>query len=359
MFNLKNIKVKKILNSNSFCNINKINLMNIRIIKKERNIFNLIKFNFSEIKNKNFNENIKIKPYNTPRDHLISGYFNNGTARFVFSDISNIITDCRKRFNIYEYENLNYLSLAYNTTLFMNSFLQGEERVKLSTQFSEYFDIDKQKYLVKNIYSESISTGEVRGYLEETIVKSSDFEGSIDDYLKISKILYGQKSEITSMIKLGENKFKEEDIFRYFEESEQIKTYLKFKLSYKEDVDKMLSHGFIIQKMPFFDEDLLQEKYNQIISNEKFIDIIEGNLCISKIVELFSELNFDVTITNRTPVDFFCRCSLDTFKTLLKSFPKEEILDMQNKKQDSLKCRTCNTKYILSDQDFNDLIKSD
>jgi molecular chaperone Hsp33 len=325
--------------------------MKIKIIKKERNILNLTKFNFSNIKNKNF------KPYNTPRDHLISGYFNNGTARFVFSDISNIISDCRKRFNIYEYENLKYLSLAYNTTLLMNSFLQGEERVKLSTQFSEYFDNDKQKLLVKNIYSESISTGEVRGYLEETIIKSSDFEGSIDDYLRISKILYGQKSEITSMIKLKENKFTEEDIFRYFEESEQIKTFLKFHLTFKEDVDKMLSHGFIIQKMPFFDEGLLQEKFNQIISNEKFINITQGNLCVNKVEELFNDLNFEVTIT-RTPVDFFCRCSLETFKTLLKSFPKEEILDMQNKKQDSLKCRTCNTKYILNDKDFNDIINS-
>lgn len=314
--------------------------------KNKNNIIkNLIKFNFS-----------KFKPYNTTKDHLIIGYFNDGTARFVFSDISNIISNCRKRFDMYEFENLKYLSLAYNTTLLMNSFLQGEERVKLASQFSEYFD--KDKILVKNIYSESICTGEVRGYLEENIVKSSDFEGSIDDYLKISKILYGQKSEISSMIKLKENKLTQEDIFRYFEESEQIKTFLKFETSYKENIDKMFSHGFIIQKMPDFDEALLEENFMKIISNKNYEEIIEGNLCVNKIEELFNDLKFDVTISSRTPVDFFCRCSIETFKSLLKSFPQEEVLDMQKKNQNSLKCRTCNTKYILTEKDFIDIINS-
>jgi len=106
---LTNLAIK---NSFSFSHFNKLNKSkNLHLINK-----NFIKFNFSK----------NLKPYSAHKDHLISGYFNNGTARFVFSDISNIISDCRKRFDIYEYENLKYLSLAYNTTLLMNSFLQGE-----------------------------------------------------------------------------------------------------------------------------------------------------------------------------------------------------------------------------------------
>jgi redox-regulated HSP33 family molecular chaperone len=329
--------IKKVGNILTF-EIGKMNNKNISMI-------NTIKFKFS-----------KLKPYGTNRDHLLSGFFNDGTARFVFSDISNILSDCRKRFDLYEFENLKYLSIAYNTTILMNSFLQGEERVKLSSQFSDY--IDRDRILVKNLYSESISTGEVRGYIEETVVKESEFEGSIDDYLKISKILYNQKSENSSMIRLKENKLTEIDIYRYFEESEQIKTFLNFETSYREEIDRMFSHGFIIQKMPDFDEGLLKERFDNIISNDIYNDICKGNLCVLKIEELFKELNFDVTISNRTPIDFFCRCSLETFKSLLKSFSIEDILDMHKKNQNTLKCRTCNTQYKLSGKDFTDIMDS-
>ena len=43
---------------------------------------------------------------------------------------------------------------------------------------------------------------------------------------------------------------------------------------------------------------------------------------------------------------------------IVESFLKKDLIDMQNKNQNSLKCRTCNTKYILSEKDFNDIINS-
>lgn len=297
-----------------------------------------------------------LKDYKIHRDHTINGFFKDGSARFVFSDISNILSETRRRFNIYEFHKLQYLGIAYNTTILMNTFLAGEERVKLIAQFTDSEVEDRLN--ITNVYSESICTGEVRGYLEDYTVNKSDFEESFNQFLKVSKILYNHKSEVTGTIKLTENKLTENDIFRYFEESEQIRTYVKFKSSYKEEEDKMLSHGFILQKMPDCDLELLENQLKKIVESEKYRNMINDHLSITKIRDLFEFLNLDVVISGRTPVDFFCQCSLEDFKTLLRTFPREDLKDMKAKNQNSLKCRTCNTNYVLSEKDFEDILNN-
>ncbi len=100
--------------------------------------------------------NSMIKDYASNRDHIITGYFNDGSARFVFSDISNIISNCRQRFDLYEYDKLKYLSIAFNTTILMNTFLSGEERVKLTSQLSENIDEEKKEFFLTIISKFSI-----------------------------------------------------------------------------------------------------------------------------------------------------------------------------------------------------------
>jgi len=202
------------------------------------------------------------KNYKKNRDHLISGYFNDGSARFVFSDISNIISNCRQRFNLYEYKKLKYLSIAYNTTILMNTFLSGEERVKLTSQFSHKL-YGENKINVTSIFSESICTGEVRGFLEENEFKEEEFDGEINQYLKIAKILYNHKTEVSGIIKLYNSELTENDIFRYFEESEQIRTFVIFSTLYEEPEDKVISQGFILQRMPDSNLDILEQNFKK------------------------------------------------------------------------------------------------
>jgi hypothetical protein len=71
-----------------------------------------------------------IKDYSVKKDHMISGFFKDGSARFVISDISDTLKDAQKRFEINEPKKLSQLGIAYNIALIINSFLNGEERVK-------------------------------------------------------------------------------------------------------------------------------------------------------------------------------------------------------------------------------------
>jgi molecular chaperone Hsp33 len=65
---------------------------------------------------------------------------------------------------------------------------------------------------------------------------------------------------------------------------------------------------------------------------------------------------FEIEIVNNTPVDFFCRCSLERFMSKLLTLGKQEILSMKAEDQRELVCQYCSSTYTLSDENFAQLI---
>jgi molecular chaperone Hsp33 len=278
-----------------------------------------------------------LKDYIGRKDHLISGFFTDGMARFVVSDITQTLNK-KFKFNNEKKEELN---IAFNTSLIMNSFLEGEERVKLICQY------EKNKIL-NSIYSESICTGEVRGFYEEEKYN----EKWDKNYLKISKILYNHAEEVYGIIKLEGNKLTEDDIYNYFENSEQIRTHVYFKN--KPD----LALGFILQKMPGCDDVELENRFIKILQNNHFRKILNDGLSITDLRNVFTDLNMQVEGFKRTPIQYFCRCTRDQFYQVLKKLGKDNLVDMRNKQHNKITCKNCNKLYELSEKDFQDLINS-
>jgi redox-regulated HSP33 family molecular chaperone len=191
---------------------------------------------------------VKPAPIKFQKTFNINNYFKDGSARFILSDISETLNEARIRFNINDPVKLSQLGIAYNTSLTINSFLNGEERVKFLCQ---YYNKMNNISMLTTIYSESIATGEVRGFIEETnldqINSNEKEEDEENSFLKISKILYHHTSEVYGVVKLrNSTKLTEDDIYSYFEESEQIRTHINF-TSFP--IAKIL---FSISKMPSF-----------------------------------------------------------------------------------------------------------
>lgn len=325
---------------------------------KIQNLKNFKQFNFFKIlKKHSTTSNQTLKDYVSKKDHMISGFFKDGSARFVMSDISQTLKDVQKRFEIYDIKKLEELGIGYNTCLVMNSFLNGEERVKLLCQYVQ--EVNNEKSFLTTIYSESIGTGEVRGFIEESKVDSEVLKKDFSSLLKISKILYGHTTEVYGIIKLrNNNKFTEEDVFKYFEESEQIRThvYCNFNAETKDGVVKdLISQSFILQKMPNCDLEELEFRFEKIINNQNFKEICQQGLNISKLQQIFDDLKLEVEL-RRTPTQFFCRCSKDGLKDVLVMMGSEEIYDMKAKNQNSVCCKNCNKEYILDNKDFEDIL---
>jgi molecular chaperone Hsp33 len=310
---------------------------------------NFTNFNSLYIKRKFSTE---IKDYITKRDHMISGFFKNGEARFVMSDVSSTLLEAHKRFEIYDKKNLSELGIAYNTSLIMNSFLNGEERIKLLCQYINEGNEDKS--LISTIYSESMATGEVRGFFEQSKVESSELNKDYSSFLKISKILYNHTSEVYGMIKLkNHNSFTEDDVFKYFEESEQIRTHVFFNNRVKEE--EIISQGFVLQKMPNCDLIKLENQFFDIINNKFFKQILDDGLTYTQFMNVFKDLGIEVEC-RRTPIQFFCRCSKEGLKNVLVMMGRLEIEDMIEKDQKSISCKNCNKEYLLTDQDFKEIL---
>jgi molecular chaperone Hsp33 len=316
-----------------------------------------IKNFYTNIYKNNFNNNpqIELKNYIGKKDHMISGFFKDGSARYVISDISDTLKDVKRRFDIQDNKKLSQLGIAFNTSLTLNSFLNGEERVKLVCQY--YNKMYENKSMMTTIYSESIGTGEVRGFIEEIKVDKDENKDDKEEYssfLKISKILYNHSSEVYGIIKLrNSNRLTEEDIFTYFEESEQIRTHVHFNFQNKND--DIISQSFILQKMPGCDDVELEKRFEKIINNRYYKDIEQYGLSYTKLNKIFDDLKIKVEMT-RTPIQFYCRCSKELFKKSLVMLDKDEILDMKDKNQNSIVCKTCNTEYILDQYDFEELL---
>lgn len=332
------------------------------INKKITYVSNFDLFSNYSIKKNFSNSKSFIKNYIGRKDHMISGYFKDGSSRFVLSDISETLNEARIRFNINDPVKLSQLGIAYNTSLTVNSFLNGEERVKFLCQ---YYNKMNNISMLTTIYSESIATGEVRGFIEETNLDQINFNEKDEDeensFLKISKILYHHTSEVYGVVKLrNSTKLTEDDIYSYFEESEQIRTHTNFNFKNISDYESnsfLISQSFMLQKMPDFSNSEIHDKYEQIRNNKFYKEIQNEGLNFTRINNMFEDLKFDVEM-RRTPIQFYCRCSKDQIKKSLIMLQKDEILDMKEKNQNSIECKICNTEYILNVQDFEYLLNN-
>lgn len=315
--------------------------------------FQLIKFSQQSFTSMSSSTPI-IKDYVSRKDHMISGFFKDGSARFVMTDISQTLQDAQSRFEIFTKEKLEQLGIAYNTSLIMNSFLNGEERVKLICQYIR--QINEEDPQMTTIYSESIGSGEVRGFFEEGKIESDQVDTEQNSFLKISKILYNQPTEVYGIIKLiNSGQLTEDDIYKYFEESEQIRTHVFFhhELSNK----NFISQGFILQKMPDCNLEELEKIFYRIINNKNFIEINKNGLFLNSFQKIFEELGIEIEGLRRTPIQFFCRCSKSQFMNVLIHLDKKELEDMKTRDHRVITCKNCNTDYSITDEDFANLIK--
>lgn len=331
-------------------------LINTKMMKF-RKIFPHLSKSVPNIRAFRFSEKLEpqaLKDYITRKDHMIAGFFKDGSARFVMSDISQTLKDAESKFNISNKEKLEQLGIAYNTALIMNSFLNGEERIKLISQYFKM--ISDEESQMTTIYSESIGTGEVRGFIEEGNFPNSELDKEKSSFLKISKILYNRSTEVYGIIKLtNSNQLTEDDVYKYFEESEQIRTHVFFHHELNEK--NFISQGFILQKMPDCDLVELEKRFFHIINNRNFRDINKNGLLISSFMNVFNDLGLEVEGIRRTPIQFFCRCSKSQFMNVLINLGKPEIEDMKRRDQTTITCKNCNTNYHLSNEDFEHLLK--
>ncbi len=218
-----------------------------------------------------------------------------------------------------------------------SAFLKGEERIIVDLQ--NYNNIGK-------IYAEAMPIGELRGFVTKESLNDSKI-------LKVSRILYGEAEPITGIVEIISSNISE--IFEeYLKMSEQVKSFVMLDATADTGGIIQQSGGLIVQAMPGASNSKITEVDNAIKSANSYCDYLSNDLRPDQILKAI--LPFEFKIIKSSLVDFFCRCSKDTFVNKLITLGIDEIKSMKNDNHNELVCQFCNNKYYIEDREFDNII---
>lgn len=231
----------------------------------------------------------------------------------------------------------------------MAIFLKGEERVIL--------EADGTGPIFK-VFAEASQVGEVRGFVsydsDQLAIfnseKMTDFFG--DGFYKVTKILYSKNEPVKGIVKLQEGDISSDLIFYHFQ-SEQIPTLVILDTKVDDAGRITGSSGLMVQALPGVTDSEILALYKAVAQVRSLNEI----LTLQDNLELILKeiLPFEFNLIKNDIVDFFCRCSLDTFKKKLLTLGLPELRKLKEENHNELVCQYCNAHYYLEDKDFIEL----
>lgn len=138
-----------------------------------------------------------------------------------------------------------------------------------------------------------------------------------------------------------------DDIAMYYSLSEQQNSAVALGVLVDRDYSIKSSGGFIVQPLPFIEEEDLSKLENLLNNLKSVSDYFDNDKDVEEIAkELF--LDFDLEITEKIPVKFNCDCSEDRMERALISLGKEELKNIieEDEKIETV-CHFCNKKYLF------------
>lgn len=213
---------------------------------------------------------------------------------------------------------------------------------------------------ISKLYGEASHSGESRGYVEfredvasKIIVDQPENVIGIG-FLKVTRILYDHAEPVTGIIELTKSDVAS-DLAYYYNKSEQIPTAVLMEVTTNDQGWVETSDGLIIQAMPGFSNEELRQTFGRINSLLEREKLFSHQNSIEQILdEIFPE---GYSITKNNIIDFFCRCSKDSFINALITLELNEIEEMQKNNQNELVCKYCNKHYYLDNSDFEKIIE--
>lgn len=288
-------------------------------------------------------------------DYMIRAIDKKQTFRLFMARTTNTVEEARKRHNT-----TPTTSAALGRTLtagLMMGYMMKNENDKLTININGSGPIG-------TIMTVSDNSGHIKGYVDNPNV---DLPLKQNGKLDVGGAV-GLNGKVTVMMDLG---LKEpyigstdivtgeigEDIATYYYLSEQQNSAVAVGVLVDRDYSIKSSGGFILQTLPFIEEEDL-EKLEKTLNNLKSVsDYFDNNDDVENIAkDLFSE--FDLEITDKIPVEFICECSEDRMEQALMTIGKQELKKLieEDGKIETV-CHFCNEKYMFEGEKLKNILK--
>ncbi|MFU0828300.1 MAG: 33 kDa chaperonin [Lachnoclostridium sp.] len=147
-----------------------------------------------------------------------------------------------------------------------------------------------------------------------------------------------------------------EDITYYYAVSEQVPSSVALGVLMNKDNTVKQAGGFIIQLMPFAEEEViagLEKKIGEITSVTKLLD---ANMTPEIILDHILG-DFKLEILDKIPTAYTCNCSKERVEKAIISIGPKDIQEMiKENKPIEVNCHFCNTHYVFSVDELQALL---
>lgn len=206
------------------------------------------------------------------------------------------------------------------------------------------------------------SQGSVKGYVYEPEVMLPAKNGKLDvggalgqGVMTVIKDM-GLKEPYSGQTILQTGEIAE-DLTYYFATSEQVPSSVGLGVLMEKDNTVRCAGGFIVQVMPFIEDDVLNRLEQNIQNIQSVTSMLDNGHTPEEMLSQVLE-GLDLEITDTMPAKFSCNCSKERIEKAIISVGKKEIQSMINDgKEIEVKCHFCNTAYTYSVEELKELLK--
>lgn len=207
------------------------------------------------------------------------------------------------------------------------------------------------------------SKGNVKGYVgNPNVLIPANYAGKLDvgaaigyGTLTVIKDM-GLKEPYVSQVPLGTSEVAE-DLTYYFASSEQVPSALGLGVLMSKDNTVKQAGGFIVQLMPFADEEVINKLEERVNNISSVTEMLEKGMTPEDILkEVMGDM--DVEFTDKIETGFVCNCGKEKIAKALAGISKKDMDEIINDgKEIEVKCDFCNTTYKFSVEELQTLRK--
>lgn len=148
-----------------------------------------------------------------------------------------------------------------------------------------------------------------------------------------------------------------EDLTYYFATSEQVPSSVALGVLMNKENTVRQAGGFIIQLMPFADEELISKLEKKLAEFSSVTTCLEeGKMPEDMMEDLLGE--FGINIMDKIPTAFYCDCSKEKVGKAVISIGQKDIQEMiDDGKPIEVNCHFCNSNYTFDVDELKEMLK--
>lgn len=148
-----------------------------------------------------------------------------------------------------------------------------------------------------------------------------------------------------------------DDLTYYFATSEQVPSSVGLGVLMNKDNTVRCAGGFIIQVMPFIEDEVLDKLEANIQKISSVTEMLKDDHTPEQMLEQVLE-GLDVEFTDTLPTQFLCDCSKERIEKAIISIGKKDIQEMIDDGESiEVNCHFCNTQYEFTIEELKDILK--